>query len=134
MALSSQAIVVEHTTTIHEPAVKATPVKTVLKGYVLGVVIDNSLNSVPIYFRLYNNANPIVGTTAEFFQLKVGAGETVFHPFINGTMVDTATAGINGINVSTSIAFACTTDAGTGTTAPTSNVSVTLLSVALSAE
>lgn len=80
--------------------------------------IDNSANAAASFFKVYNTANPTVGTTDPDIVIKVPAStrrEFVF---------------IGGLSVSTSLSVACVTTGGTGgTTNPTSNVIVNMVIV-----
>lgn len=81
------------------------------------VQINNSANaSATSYLKLYNNIAPTVGTTAPDMILFAVGGATTNYAFPKG------------ISFGTGLSFACLTTAGTaGTTNPTSDVSIILV-------
>lgn len=83
---------------------------------VITIEIDNTLNGAISYFKAWNNANPVVGTTAPDLILRVNASVT-------RTFVFPA-----GLSFVTALSYACVTAAGTaGTTNPVSNVTVRIV-------
>ena len=80
------------------------------------VDIDNSGNGAASYLKIYNNASPVVGTTAPDIVIMAPA---------SGRRVWTDTT---GTALGTALSFACVTTGGTaGTTGPTSAVTVRIL-------
>ena len=77
--------------------------------------IDNSANSSAVYFKVYDDASPTVGTTAPNWCIKVPAGEVLPWPTTNG----------DGHTFSNKLNMACVTTPGTaGTDSPANNVGV----------
>jgi hypothetical protein len=97
----------------------ATPENNITGGLpstIFAVQIDNSANSATSYFKVYNNAAPVVGTTAPGMIIPVPGGKIV-----------TAIFGPNGVNFLTALSFACVTSGGTGGAAnPANTVTVAL--------
>lgn len=60
---------------VEETSSSATPVKnaTGASGTIFMIEVDNVLNGTPVYLKVYDNANPTVGTTPADFVLKVPA-------------------------------------------------------------
>jgi hypothetical protein len=83
-------------------------------GKVYMVDVDNAANAAATYCKLYDDGNPVVGTTAPHFIFRVPAGQ-------RRSMVIP-----EGMDFSI-LSFACVTTPGTtGTTAPSSPVAVRL--------
>lgn len=81
------------------------------------VDVDNSNNSAVTYVKFYNALAPTIGTTAPDVILRVPASARRVWSF-----------GLEGTNFPTAISFAAVTAAGTaGTTSPTSDVTVRIL-------
>jgi hypothetical protein len=79
------------------------------------VDVDNSANAAVSYLKLYDSASPTVGTTAPDMIFKVPASVRRVFAIPDGVAF-------------TNLSFACVTTAGTaGTTNPTSNVTVKLV-------
>ena len=80
------------------------------------VDIDNTLNSTPVYLKLYDTASVTTGTTAIVGCYKgEPSSRTIYH----------ITA---GIAFGTALSFACTKEAGSaGSTSPTNSVVVRLI-------
>lgn len=101
-----------------QTSTNATPTKNVTNGpaTLYCVVMDNSANGAATFVKLYNDANPTVGTTAPSSVYKVPASSirTVYVP--------------SGIVYATALSFAAVTAGGTaGTTSPTSAVPVNII-------
>lgn len=81
------------------------------------VYINNSANAAKSYTKFWNNAAPVVGTTAPDMSIPVDAGETL------------KLAIPAGVSFGTALSFATVSDAGgtAGTTDPTSDVRVELV-------
>jgi len=100
-----------------ETASGATPNNNVLGavGKVYTIDVDNSLNAVPCYLKLYDDGNPSVGTTAPNMIVPVKASQR------RGCVIP------EGLDF-TVLSFACVTLPGNGgTTAPTQPVTVRLV-------
>jgi len=81
------------------------------------VDVDNSDNAAATYTKLYNSASPTIGTTAPDVILMTPASVRRAHVL-----------GLQGVAFSTGLSFASVTAGGTaGTTSPTSNVTVRIL-------
>ena len=94
-----------------DPALGATPDDNLRSGAtnLYNVEVDNSLNSVPTYIQLYNNASPSVGTTEADIRLLIPAALHINIPFPFpvpfGTAISMAATTTPG--GSTSPTFAC---------------------------
>jgi hypothetical protein len=81
------------------------------------IEIDNTNNaSVPVYFKIYDAANPTVGTAVPDMKLKIPMG---------GKLVMQMS---EGYETSTAISYCCTTETATsGVTGPSRDVPVVML-------
>lgn len=103
---------------VTETAANATADTDIVSGSatIYMIDIDNSAVAATTYVKLYNNANPTVGTTAPDMVLMVAATTRRVFPFPEGIAFGTA------------VSFAAVTTGGTsGTTSPTGSVVVRLL-------
>lgn len=88
-----------------------------------GMYVDNSANAAASYVKLYDNADPTVGTDAPEYIFEIEGsgglnGGKVFIPFNGGT----------GLVFGTALSVACVTAGGTsGVTGPTSTVPMHLV-------
>ena len=88
-------------------------------GTIYSVVVDNTNNAAEAeYVKIYNHANPVVGTTTPHVILYAAANKSLVYTFVGG------------LTLSTSISIACVQEAGTtGTTDPTSDTLVGMVTV-----
>ena len=81
-----------------------------------GVYIDNTANSAASFVKIYNHANPTIGTTDPNFVFMCPASSTRQYTMAGGTALGTA------------LSYACTTAGGTtGAVSPSSAVLVRIL-------
>tara|TARA_R100001129_G_scaffold181778_1_gene161489 strand:- start:348 stop:713 length:366 start_codon:yes stop_codon:yes gene_type:complete len=81
-----------------------------------GVFIDNTANSAASYVKIYNHANPTIGTTDPDFVFICPASSTRQYTMAGGTAL------------SAGLSYACTTSGGTaGTSSPSSAVLIRIL-------
>lgn len=84
---------------------------------VRSIEIDNTLGATAVYLKLYDNAAPVIGTTAANEVLPCPAGQKVTYVFGQANPLDLGTA----------LSYACTQGANTAdTTNPASAVRVTI--------
>jgi hypothetical protein len=108
------------TNVVEDPLVNATSQDDVAPGGGAGVLfsaqINNTANAAQdVYFKIWNNLAPTVGTTAAHMVLKGPAGTTKCYSIPQGIAFGTA------------ISYACVTTADTaGVTNPTNAVSIIL--------
>ena len=99
------------TTVIEDTAASATLVGNVTgsSGTIYYVEVDNTANSAPTYFKVYNATGPTVGTTAPDLILRAPASTREYFVFPTGLAFATA------------ISYAAVTAAGTGGTSSASS-------------
>jgi hypothetical protein len=110
---------------IRDSQIDATPENAVggAGSQVRMVQIDNSLNTVDVWFKLYNNAAPTVGTTAPDITIPARAGKIVT------LIIQQQAGGSAGVGFGISLSMACVTNGGgtAGASSPALAVSVVVV-------
>jgi len=105
--------IVKDTNVVSVPIVNVTGAPCLLYN----IDIDNSLNPTQIiYFKIYDDGSPTVGTTPPDFIVKIEGGDrrSIVIP--------------EGVNINTALTYCCTTQGGTvGTVAPSNPVTVMMV-------
>lgn len=83
---------------------------------VRSIEIDNTLGSVAVYFKLYDNASPTIGTTAADDVLFCPAGKKITEVYTEP------------LDLNTALSYACTQGASTSdSTSPAANVPIVIV-------